>query len=67
MLRKADEAHFHTSEDVSGYLADALDVLHRFELDPTKHDATLGQLVALLGAKQVTFENVGVNNLGLLR
>lgn len=58
-LRIASELHHHTPEQASGYLGQALAILHDHDLDPADHDATLAQLVAVLQSKQVQIEQVG--------
>ena len=60
MLRKTDEAHFHTPADIAGYLDTARGLLEEAGLGTADHDATLAALVNLLAQKQVTFEQVGV-------
>jgi hypothetical protein len=65
-VRVAWEHHFHTAEQVSEYLAEAVRILEAHDLDPALMDATLAQVVGLLAAKQVQFEQLaGVLGNGL--
>ena len=63
-VRVAWEHHFQKAEDVSGYLGEAKRLLLEQGLNPDAMDATLAQVVNLLAAKQVQFEQVG--SLGIL-
>lgn len=58
-VRVAWEHSFHTAEQVSEYLAEALKIMQAHEVDPTVCPQLTAQLVNLLAAKQVQFEQVG--------
>jgi len=67
MLRRTDEAFYHSVEGVSEHLEDAIGILARYGLEPEQNDATLAAIVNLLASKQVVFDQVSANGLGLLR
>ena len=56
--RVAFEHTFHDVEAVSGFVAEAKRVLEENGLSPTAMDATLAQVVGLIGGKHVQFEPV---------
>lgn len=57
-MRVAAEHHFHTAEDVSEYVAEALRIVAAHDLEPPDSSRLLPQIVELLAAKQVSFEQV---------
>jgi uncharacterized protein (UPF0147 family) len=57
-MRKAFEAHFHSREQVTGYVAVALAIVEDQVVPEDLREAAFAQAVQLLAQKQVTFEQV---------
>lgn len=64
-LRKAFEAHFHTPDDVQGYVRSALRIVLDADVPTGLQEAAFVQAVTLLAQKQVTFEQVTPTGLAL--
>lgn len=58
-LRRADEAHFYSRDQVAGILDDALAVIAGAELSDDLRVPAFVKVLDLLGQKQVQFEQVG--------
>jgi uncharacterized protein (UPF0147 family) len=63
-MRKAFEAHFHSREQVQGYVEVALAIMEDAVVPDDLREAAFGKAVELLAQKQVTFE--AVNPSGVL-
>ena len=57
-MRKAFECHFHSEEQVRGYLDTAEAILSDYEMPEALRVELFPKLVDLLAQKQVTFEQV---------
>lgn len=57
-LRVASKAHFHTCDQVRGYVEDALATMADLELDTGEHRELLVKLVELLAASQAEMEQI---------
>ena len=58
ITRKTGEIHFHTSEQVGGYVLQALEIAATTELSPEDRAVLLPQIMVMLGQKQVMMEQV---------
>lgn len=57
-IRKASEAHFHSTEDVERYVREALALVTNDYFPDDLREAAFSKAVDLLAQKQVTFEQV---------
>lgn len=66
VVRKTFEVQLNSPEQIEEALQQAIDLMERYNLSLTENDATLAQLVNLHNARQVGFEQVGLNGLGIV-
>lgn len=57
-MRKAFEAYFHTSEDVTRYIEEAAQIVTAADVPDAVAVTAFAKAVDLLAQKQVTFEQV---------
>jgi hypothetical protein len=57
-MRRASEHHFHTPEDVNGYLTEARKLLTAHGFKPEEQGELMTKVIELLANKHVTFEQV---------
>jgi len=57
-LRKAGEAHHNTPEEVTAWLAGALDAVREAEIDDDLRAVAFGKAYDSLAAKQINYEVV---------
>lgn len=56
MLRKVAEAHHHTSEQVSEYVAEAIRIADSHDLSDADRAALLPGILTMVAAKQISYE-----------
>lgn len=69
MLRKADEAHHNTDEQVRGYIGKAIALMDELDVPAELRPTLAAEAVRLYGAKQVTYEQtqLGMPHLAIPR